>query len=80
MNEKFICPDCSGEFIARYAKSCGNCFACTGCEIYVCPFCDKEIIIKPIKKTGNEIFKFSNHQIIKLIPHFLINLKTIPDY
>jgi hypothetical protein len=51
MNEKIICPFCGVEFTARWAKSCGNCFACTGCEIYVCPNCEKEIVIKPLKKS-----------------------------
>ncbi len=29
-------------------KSCGNCFACLGCEIYICQWCGEEIVIKPI--------------------------------
>lgn len=31
-------------------RTCSNCFACTGCEIYTCPGCGTEIIVKP-KKT-----------------------------
>lgn len=31
-------------------RDCGNCFACTGCEIYICPECRKAIVVKPIKK------------------------------
>ena len=50
MNRSIVCPYCLSEFSARYAKSCGNCFACKGCEIYLCPFCDKEIVIVPLKK------------------------------
>jgi len=50
MDETIICPFCSAEFTARWAKSCGNCFACTGCEIYFCPVCQEEIIIVPLRK------------------------------
>jgi hypothetical protein len=32
------------------SRTCSNCFACTGCEIYFCPSCNAEVIIKPIKK------------------------------
>ena len=53
MEDFLICPSCSSEFKARYAKSCGNCFACTGCEIYYCPFCQMEIVIVPLKKDKN---------------------------
>lgn len=31
-------------------KTCSNCFACSGCEIYYCPHCDNEIIITPVRK------------------------------
>lgn len=31
-------------------RSCSNCFACTGCEVYVCPSCLEEVVIKPMKK------------------------------
>jgi len=27
-------------------RSCSNCFACTGCEIYICPHCGAEIVVK----------------------------------
>ena len=36
---------------STFVKSCGNCFACTGCEVYICPGCANEIIIKPIDST-----------------------------
>jgi predicted Zn-ribbon and HTH transcriptional regulator len=31
-------------------KTCSNCFACTGCEIYICPSCKNEVVVKPVKK------------------------------
>ena len=44
------CSNCG--FQARKGdldRSCSNCFACTGCEIYICPKCGKEIVVEPIK-------------------------------
>lgn len=38
---------------AFLARSCSNCFACTGCEAYLCPECRYEIVVtppKPIKR------------------------------
>ena len=31
-------------------RDCGNCFACTGCEIYICPACRRAIVVKPLKQ------------------------------
>ena len=28
-------------------RSCGNCFACLGCEIYICPECGIELVVRP---------------------------------
>lgn len=49
--EKFYtCPECGFEFSnLDVPRSCSNCFACTGCEIYLCPSCQSEVIIKPMK-------------------------------
>jgi hypothetical protein len=33
-------------------KSCGNCFACTYCEIYLCPKCGKRIVVTPMREPG----------------------------
>ncbi len=43
-----LCHNC-GTSIERdlFYRSCSNCFACTGCEIYICPECATEIIVKP---------------------------------
>jgi hypothetical protein len=38
-------------------RSCGNCFACTGCEAYICRGCRYEIVVvpmKPMKRTKKE--------------------------
>ena len=44
------CENCFKEHnVESLKKSCGNCFACTGCEIYLCPNCHKEIIVTPIQ-------------------------------
>lgn len=52
--EKFYtCNECGFEFSnLDVPRSCSNCFACTGCEIYICPSCREEVVIKPIKKMG----------------------------
>ena len=31
-------------------RLCGNCFACTGCEIYQCPACGKSIVVTPMRE------------------------------
>jgi RNA polymerase subunit RPABC4/transcription elongation factor Spt4 len=31
-------------------RTCSNCFACTGCEIYTCPGCGTELIVKSKKE------------------------------
>lgn len=39
------------------AKSCSNCFACTGCEAYICSDCRYEIVVippKPMKRTNQK--------------------------
>lgn len=46
----YTCPACRFKFSNfDVPKSCGNCFACTGCEIYLCPSCQAEVVIKPVK-------------------------------
>jgi len=49
--EKFyICQSCGFQFSNLYLpRTCSNCFACTGCEIYLCPSCNSEVVIKPLK-------------------------------
>lgn len=49
--EKFFnCSECGLEFSnLAVDRTCSNCFACTGCEIYLCPKCGTEVVIKPIK-------------------------------
>lgn len=50
-NKAVTCPEC-GEtsYTDDIIKSCGNCFACVGCEIYLCPYCEGVIVIKPLPK------------------------------
>ncbi len=50
-NEKFYrCESCGFQFSnLDVTRTCSNCFACTGCEIYLCPSCNAEVIIKPMK-------------------------------
>jgi predicted RNA-binding Zn-ribbon protein involved in translation (DUF1610 family) len=45
-----LCHNC-GTTLERdmIFRSCGNCFACTGCEIYTCPECGTELVVKPKK-------------------------------
>lgn len=46
-----LCHECGSSFERDLAyRSCGNCFACTGCEIYTCPRCAIEIIVNPKKE------------------------------
>lgn len=48
--ETVICKNCSKKHDKKSLKrSCGNCFACTGCEIYQCPDCRKSIVITPMR-------------------------------
>lgn len=49
--ELLNCPNCKNQYAKdELQRDCGNCFACTGCEIYICPNCRREIVVKPIKK------------------------------
>lgn len=46
----YKCRECGFEFSnLNVSRTCSNCFACTGCEIYICPSCNSEVVIKPIK-------------------------------
>lgn len=46
----YRCSECGFEFTnLQVDRTCSNCFACTGCEIYLCPNCSAEVVIKPIK-------------------------------
>ncbi|NCB07929.1 MAG: hypothetical protein EOM73_07200 [Bacteroidia bacterium] len=49
--EKFCtCPECGFVFSnLDVPRSCSNCFACSGCEIYICPSCRCEVVVKPVK-------------------------------
>ncbi len=49
--EKFyICTGCGFRFSnLDVQRTCSNCFACTGCEIYLCPSCNSEVVVKPMK-------------------------------
>lgn len=50
-NKTVICPECAQPSETDdIIKSCGNCFACVGCEIYICPHCGTEIVIKALPK------------------------------
>ncbi len=52
-NEIITCTGCGFQAPkGNLDRSCGNCFACTGCEIYICPECDGEIVVKPMQKRG----------------------------
>jgi len=53
--ERVVCESCLRKYQKDNLKrSCGNCFACTGCEIYLCPNCQKEIVITPVQKANFE--------------------------
>lgn len=42
-----LCHECGTSFERDFSyRSCSNCFACTGCEIYTCPGCGIEIVVK----------------------------------
>ena len=47
-----LCHNC-GTSIERDLdyRTCSNCFACTGCEIYTCPECATELIVIQKKET-----------------------------
>lgn len=46
----YPCTKCGFQFSnLDVPRTCSNCFACTGCEIYLCPSCGVEVVIKPIK-------------------------------
>jgi hypothetical protein len=57
-DELIACQACGARFKKDdLQRSCGNCFACTGCEIYVCAVCKAEIVVRPmrqIKKSTGE--------------------------
>lgn len=51
--KSITCDNCLKTFSsASLRRVCGNCFLCTGCEIYRCPKCQEEIIITPLE-VGN---------------------------
>lgn len=54
-NDEIVkCSNCGFEAPKDHlSRSCSNCFACTGCEIYVCPKCREEIVVKPMRPMGN---------------------------
>jgi hypothetical protein len=57
-NTDVICPSCNKHFMKdSLVRSCGNCFACTACEIYICPLCRNEIVVKPMKKKTSSYSK-----------------------
>lgn len=48
--KNYSCQSCGFSFSnLNVLRTCSNCFACTGCEIYLCPSCEKEVVIKPMK-------------------------------
>jgi predicted Zn-ribbon and HTH transcriptional regulator len=50
----YACKACGFQFSnLDVPRSCSNCFACTGCEIYMCPSCKAEVVIKPVKQMGS---------------------------
>ena len=54
----YTCSACEFRFSnLDVDRTCSNCFACTGCEIYLCPACGLEVVIKPMKpmKRNNSI-------------------------
>ncbi len=47
----YTCSNCNFQFSnLDVPRSCSNCFACIGCEIYICPQCEQEVVIKPVRK------------------------------
>lgn len=50
-DESVTCGSCLSQFVKNeLARSCGNCFCCTGCEVYICANCKSEIVVKPVGK------------------------------
>jgi len=50
----FKCTSCREDFSNLDAqRTCSNCFACTGCEVYICPNCGNEVEIIPMKKMSD---------------------------
>ena len=48
------CAHCSTTFLIEdLQRTCGNCFACSGCLIYVCSVCKSEIVVKQMKPIGS---------------------------
>jgi len=46
----YTCEKCGFTFSnLDVPRTCSNCFACTGCEIYICPSCFSEVVINPVK-------------------------------
>jgi len=51
----YTCGNCGFAFSnLDVPRTCSNCFACSGCEIYLCPSCKAEVVIKPIKDVKKE--------------------------
>lgn len=51
----YTCEKCGFKFSnLDLPRTCSNCFACTGCEIYICPVCENEVVIKPMKPMKSE--------------------------
>jgi hypothetical protein len=49
-NTSITCTHCGNTWDKQQLpKSCSNCFACTGCEVYICPECRYEIVVVPVK-------------------------------
>ena len=61
--EKFYnCSVCDFKFSnLDVDRTCSNCFACTGCEIYTCYGCGTELIVKPKKGNNDPQEYLSNH-------------------
>jgi len=50
-DEHISCSNCGTQYLKEELdRDCGNCFSCTGCEVYICPNCRHEIVVKPMKK------------------------------
>lgn len=51
----YTCNSCGFQFSNfDVDRTCSNCFACTGCEIYICPECGEEVVVKPMKPMKRE--------------------------
>lgn len=57
-DQNITCAHCGKTWSKELlAKSCSNCFACTGCEAYICADCRYEIVVvppKPMKRTNQK--------------------------